>query len=159
MFIAIIELLKPLTFNYYLHLMRTSIAISGGEIVGYIIIITLPVFSFASLMYLMVGHTDSHFKDLQSSFMTFWILLLSISFKNTVETDDLQVKVIFTIFTLTMSIILVNVFVSLLTDSFASVKKLNGSSNKQYDKELNEHFWRKISEYIRIIANKRRFGK
>ncbi|XP_060074435.1 location of vulva defective 1-like [Ylistrum balloti] len=47
-FIAILNLLKPLSFNYYLHLMRTAISIFRVEVINFSIISFLVIIAFSS---------------------------------------------------------------------------------------------------------------
>lgn len=156
-FIATLALLKPLTFNYYLHLMRTSLVISCGQILSATLVIYLLIIAFATLLYLLVGPYNTEMRDIVSALMTMTRLCLTIAkFKNTLEeVDSIQLEIIFMIFMILMSFVIINLFVAVVTTMFGLMKSNahNLENVEGFDAELNEHFWWKINKWFSQIAD------
>ncbi|KAJ8312342.1 hypothetical protein KUTeg_009715 [Tegillarca granosa] len=156
-FLATLDLLKPLTFNYYLHLMRTSLVISCGQIISAALMVYLLIVAFATLLYLLVGPYIMEMRDMVSALMTMTRLSLTIAkFKNTLEEmDSLELEVIFMIFMTLMTFIIINLFVAVVSTMFGLMKTNahNLESVEGFDAELNNHFWWKLNRWFSRITD------
>ncbi|KAJ8312335.1 hypothetical protein KUTeg_009708, partial [Tegillarca granosa] len=157
LFIALMDLLRPFTFNYYIYLMRTSIRIAYPTIVTYMIMLAVPVTAFAILLYFLIGNVDLEFKDLQTSLLTMWRMMLcmvNLHRSNDIQTAEAQI--VFGLFMIVVAIILFNMFISILNDTFAEVKEQKSDKFEKFDTELNRHFWRKLKGFVVNVGY--RFG-
>lgn len=157
LFIAIMDLLRPFTFNYYIYLMRTSIRIAYPTIVTYMIMLAVPVTAFAILLYFLIGNMDLEFKDIQTSLLTMWRMMLcmvNLHRSNGIQTAEAQF--VFGLFMVVVAIILFNMFISILNDTFAEVKDQKSDKFEKFDTELNRHFWRKLTGFVVNVGY--RFG-
>lgn len=155
-FIIILRLLKPLSFNYHLYILQNSLNRCRGELLSYIIILTIANMAFASYLYLTVGKLVEDFKDLLTSMKTLLQMLLSmVSFRFNVQMSSIHAQIIVTVFAFTISMIGINIFIGILTWNFYYVK-VHGSCDekdetKQFNHELNLHFWRRLEELLRRV--------
>ncbi|VDI59821.1 Hypothetical predicted protein [Mytilus galloprovincialis] len=154
LFIIILDLLSPLEFNYHFFKMISSLKIARGAIVAFMVIIVLELTAFAALIWLTIGRKDEMFKNMFETMNTLLIVLLSMKKYNTEAFDDVLVKFYFGLYTFSVSITLVNVFISLLTFSFNDVKSDLDKGVLQFDQDLNNHLWVKINKFIQWIKNK-----
>ena len=70
------------------------------------------------------------------------------------EFDDMLVKFYFGLYTFSMTITLVNVFIVLLTISFNDVKAGLDNGTLQYDQKLNDHFWFKVDKVLEWMRDR-----
>lgn len=73
---------------------------------------------------------------------------------NTSEFDELLVKFYFGLYTFTVTITLVNIFIVLLTVSFNEVKDEIDNGKLNFEHRLNNHFWMKANKMADWIADK-----
>jgi len=146
LFIIILDLLKPLEFNYHFFILISSLKLARGSIVSFMIIIAFELTAFASLLCLTIGRQHESFKNFPTSMNTLLHVLLSMMKYNTSEFDELLVKFYFGLYTFTVTITLVNVFIVLLTISFNEVKDEIDNGKLNFEHRLNNHFWMKANK-------------
>ncbi|XP_033748774.1 polycystic kidney disease protein 1-like 2 [Pecten maximus] len=159
LFIAVIDLLTPLTFNQSLYLMRTSISFCGKDLVYLGIASMIPMTAFAILCYCYIGPHRAEFKDIGSSYITlFRTLLAMVKVQDTFDADDILSGLIFSMFLLLMTIITVNLCICILNAALSHVKDncLESTEFKAYDKDLQKHFWRKINNTFKMFQQQKR---
>ncbi|XP_052077930.1 polycystic kidney disease protein 1-like 2 [Mytilus californianus] len=154
LFIIILDLLSPLEFNYHFFTMVSSLKIARGAIVAFMVIIILELTAFASLIWLTIGRKHEMFKNMFETMNTLLTVLLSMRKYNTEAFDDLLVKFYFGLYTFSLTITLVNVFISLLTISLNDVKRDLDKGVLQFDQDLNKHLWVKFNKFIQWIKDK-----
>ncbi|KAK3084686.1 hypothetical protein FSP39_017416 [Pinctada imbricata] len=155
LFISILQLLQPLSFNYYIYVMKASIAISKQDLGSFGFFTAIPLAAFASLTFCTLSHQSYSFRDLPSSFLSlFRTMLAMVRFQDIFESDDAFDMIVFTIFIFTMAIILVNIFVCILNDSFAYIREKGGNltETEPFDTDLNEHFWWKVNQALNVCS-------
>ncbi|XP_060074619.1 polycystin-2-like [Ylistrum balloti] len=156
LFVSILMLLKPLTFNYYLYMMKTSIIVSKVDLLSFSVILGIAMTAFACIVHLFIGATSFSFMTMASSYITlFRTLLAMVTLRELMgSTDEIVTEIVFTIFIFTMTLVLLNMFICILNDAFSFVK--DGKSAglvTPFDSELNKHFWRKINQAFNCRSN------
>ncbi|KAJ8298917.1 hypothetical protein KUTeg_022977, partial [Tegillarca granosa] len=156
MFLVIIELLQPLTFNYYFYLMRTSLAVAGKDLFGMFVWIIIPMTAFAMLLYLHGGYLEESFRDLPNSFMTVLLFLIGMTFSNRTEVNHTFITIVYCSYTVLMSMVFISVFISILSIGYNDVKSENFKDEEPFDAELSDHLYFIISNFIRSFFPKRK---
>lgn len=155
LFIAILNLLKSLTFNYYLYMMKTSIGIAKTDILSFGLMAAIILAGFSSFTYVLMGASFYQFRDFFNTFGTlFRMMLAMVTFRDAELTKNAQSNIIFSFFIFIMAILMVNVFICILNDSFATVKSSWNSNNdiEPFDEELNDHFWWKLGQTFKFCS-------
>ncbi|XP_069134390.1 polycystin-1-like protein 2 [Argopecten irradians] len=158
LFVAILMLLKPLTFNYYLYMMKTSILVSKMDLLSFSVVLGVAMTAFACIVHLFIGATSFSFMTMAKSYLTlFRTLLAMVTLRELMgSSDKFESEIVFTIFIFTMTLILLNMFISILNDAFSFVK--DGKSAGMvtpFDSDLNNHFWSKINQALNCNSNKK----
>ncbi|KAK3084193.1 hypothetical protein FSP39_009837 [Pinctada imbricata] len=147
-FLAILRLLQPLTFNFYFFILQRSLINARSTLLHYLVIVVLIVAAFGCYLSLAYGREVEEFKNMSTSFLTLFKLLLAmISFRGSLRMQTLQSRVIIALFSIVMSLVMVNVFITALTMVFDEIK--NGEHKFAFDNELNDHFWRRTNMFIK----------
>jgi len=154
LFIIILDLLKPLEFNYHFFMLVSSLKIAKGAIFAFMIIISMELIGFAALLYLTIGSNNENFKSMLESMNALLLALLGMMTYDDEEFDDMLVKFYFGLYTFSMTITLVNVFIVLLTISFNDVKAGLDNGTLQYDQKLNDHFWFKVDKVLEWMRDR-----
>ncbi|XP_071152223.1 polycystin-1-like protein 2 [Mytilus edulis] len=156
LFIAILNLLSSLSFNYYLYMMKTSIGLAKVDILSFALLAAIILAAFSSFTYIVMGGTSYQFRDFFNTFGTlFRMMLAMVTFRDAEMTANAQSNVIFSFFIFIMTLLMVNVFICILNDAFATVKS-SWNTNKDiepFDEELNEHFWWKVGQAFTVCAS------
>lgn len=132
----------------------SSLKIARTAIFAFIFIIALELIAFAALLYLTIGRQHELFRSMPESINTLVTVLLAMMTYESEEFDDIQVKIYFGIYTMTVTITLVNVFFVLLTISFNDVKEGLKKGTLIYDEKLNAHFWYKVDKMVQWIIDR-----
>lgn len=155
LFIAILNILKSLTFNYYLYMMKTSIGIAKTDILSFGLLAAIILAGFSSFTYVVMGASSYQFRDFFNTFGTlFRMMLAMVTFRDAELTTNAQSNIIFSFFIFIMAILMVNVFICILNDAFATVKSSWNSNNdiEPFDEELNDHFWWKLGQTFKFCS-------
>ncbi|GAB1601804.1 location of vulva defective 1-like [Argonauta hians] len=150
--VSAIKLLQPLNFNYHLFLMKTSILISLPSIASFSMVLIILMTAFAISIYLTFHNISVHFIDLKSTYFALFRIFLAMGkFKETFGMVTIMSNLVFFFYTITVSIILLNICISIINDAFAFVKSSITSPGFEYsyDYKLNEHFWYRITALFR----------
>ncbi|XP_071153700.1 polycystin-2-like [Mytilus edulis] len=155
MFIAIVRLLQPLNLNFHLFVMQNAISSHKNEILSFGIMVCILMTSFAAFMYLYGDWTLYKFRSVLASYLTLLQAFLSmVRFKEAFHTTDLVLESMFTFFLFCSSVLIINMFISMLNDGFKTVKHSNHTNGvTKFDKELNEHFWWKMENFQKIFSS------
>lgn len=156
-FLAILRLLEPLTFNFYFFIFQRSLMRARSTLLHYLVVVIMIASAFGSYLYLAFGRDVEEFKNISTSFVTLFKLLLAmISFRGRLKMETLQTRVVIALFSIVMSLVMVNLFITTLTIVFDEIKKaqLGESHNSDaqdnaFDNELNEHFWRRVNLFLK----------
>lgn len=97
LFMAILLLLKPLSFNFYLYMMRSAFVVCQNELLAFAMMFLGGLTAFAGVLYLLVGPYTFAFRNMLNSYMTlFQSFLAMVTFrdilKETTKTTEIQVN-------------------------------------------------------------------
>lgn len=159
-FIAMLDMLKPLTFNFHIHLMRVSVGLSKQRMLGFALIILLLVLIFSIGLYLIKGYLLYEFRSLDVAFLSlFRISIGMLKFRQNLEMTDAFSIAMFIIFGFIVTILLINFVVSCLNTAFADAKIVSLKNGEhKFDQDLNTFFWWKLMSYM-PFANTTTFGQ
>ncbi|XP_052074129.1 uncharacterized protein LOC127712012 [Mytilus californianus] len=132
----------------------SSLKIARTAIFAFIFIIALELLAFAALLYLTIGRQHELFRSMPESIYTLVTVLLAMMTYESEEFDDILVKFYFGIYTMSVTITLVNVFFVLLTISFNDVKEGLKNGTLHYDEKLNAHFWYKVDKMLQWFIDR-----
>ncbi|KAK3084232.1 hypothetical protein FSP39_010372, partial [Pinctada imbricata] len=155
-FLAILRLLEPLTFNFYLFMLQRSLSVARSTLLQYLVVVFIIVTAFGCYLCLSVGRQVENFKNMSTSVVTLINLLLAmVSFRGSVEMDSLESRIVLALYSITMSLVMVNVFITTLTTVFDEIKRVQSESRDTdvddeyvFDSELNKHFWVRVNSFI-----------
>lgn len=154
LFIITLDLLKPLEFNYHFFMLTSALKIARTAICAFLFIIVIEVIAFSSLLNLTIGNSHELFKSMQDSMNTLLTVLLAMMSYTSEHFNDIVTKLYFGLYTMTVTITLVNVFIVILTISFNDVKTEIEKGNLYFDEKLNIHFWNKIHAGLQWIQDR-----
>lgn len=149
-----LDLLKPVDFNYHFFLFTSALKIAKSAIFSVLLIIIIELIAFSSLLYLTIGHSHEFFKSMQESISTLLTVLLAMMSYTSEHFNDVVTKFYFGLYTFTVTITLVNVFIVILTISFNDVKSELEKGNLQFDEKLNTHFWNKVHNFVQWVEDR-----
>ena len=161
-FLEILTVLKRLTFNYHVYLMRMTLNLAGQEMLSCTFVISILITAYASFQYLTLGPYVSLFKEMISSYITsIRIATAYVKMKIFLETnisDTALNKLMFVCFFFIVTLTMMNILISIINNAIESVKteKVSTSTKRKiYDSELNEFFWKKINQAFQCIRTDR----
>ncbi|XP_033748129.1 polycystic kidney disease protein 1-like 2 [Pecten maximus] len=159
LFVAVLDLLRPLTFNHNIYLMRTSVSVCAKDLLSFGLCIMVPMVGFAILCFVCVGPYQMEFRNFVAAFITlFRTLLAMVKIKDTFGERDIGISFVFSVFLFVMTILMVNFCIGILNNAFSHVKnnKPMHADVEVYDMDLHKHFWRKINDILKIFERKPR---
>ena len=159
-FVEIITALKHLTFNYYVYLMRMTLHLAAREALSCTISIGVLITAFSSFQYLTLGPYMHLFRDMTSAVITSIRIAtayvkMNIYFETDFADTDLN-KIMFVGFFVIVTLIAMNIFISIIHYAMETVKadKVSKSSRVGiYDSRLNAFFWEKVNEIFQGTDN------
>uniref|UniRef100_A0A0L8HQF0 Death domain-containing protein n=2 Tax=Octopus bimaculoides TaxID=37653 RepID=A0A0L8HQF0_OCTBM len=157
-----IKLLQPLALNYHLFLMKASIMLSLPSIASFSVVLFFLMTAFAIGIHITFNNVSIYFIDLKSTYLALFRIFLAMGkFKETFGLDNIMSNMVFFIYTLLVSIILLNVCISIINDTFSFVKSRINSLGFEYcfDFKLNEHFWYRMTTlfYKKKISSEEKY--
>lgn len=154
--VTTLKLCQPLSINYYYFLMKSSIMISLSYLYAFIIYLIVIISSFSFATYVLLYRNVFSFRTLKATYLTlFRIFLLLEKFHQTFINHTSIRHLIFFVYTFFSAIILMNLCLSILNESFALIKKIQREIGSEYmfDWELNRHFWNQLLSFFRLKQN------
>ena len=169
-FFGILKLLHPLSLNYHFFILQKSLSKAKFDLLMSFVLISLALISFGSYLFLSLGKYSENFKDLYSSIISLLRMLLAmISFRLNPNLNSTEGRIITSLFFFTITIIGINLFISILFGHFADVQAMQSKHRKQgcvvpsekvdvFDFELNEHLWKQVDR-IKEVFTKPKISK
>lgn len=154
LFIITLDLLKPLEFNYHFFMLTSALKIAKTSIFAFMLIILIELIAFACLLHLTIGYSHELFRDMPESMNTLLTVLLGMMSYTSEHFSKFVTKLYFGLYTLTVTITLVNVFIVILTIAFNDVKTELEKGKLHYDEKLNVHFWNKVHNGFRWLQER-----
>ena len=156
-FTAIILMLQLLSLNRYIAMFGATLRHSAATIIDFLLILVFIAFCYTSLGFLLYGPYASGFAGLLKSAQTLFVYALGKSeyYHMFTATDNyflFSPKAFYTSFMLLVMIVMMNLFISLLDESFARVS--DDDTLYSYDKELIDHVTKRFAAVLKKITNR-----
>ncbi|XP_033730017.1 uncharacterized protein LOC117319295, partial [Pecten maximus] len=160
-FIAILDLLKHLSFNYHIFLMYKTTLAFRSELFQFTIALSVLIVGFACLINLMYGHTESGFRSIPIAILTLFRMTIGmIKFRNDIQVAVIGILITFAVYALVATVCFVNLFVSSLDYKLTNIKQLIKDGLTTFDWHLSGHVWNRLANLFIICGatrpNKRR---
>ncbi len=157
-FMAFMRLFRPLSFNQKLAELKSAMKRASRTIMDYTIIFGIVLMCYASSLYLVLGATLYYFKSPGNAFHSlFGVLLGIVKYSTSFTIDSLAGRFIFGSYLMVSNMLLLNMFLAVIGESFAAVT--SDELQQIYDRELNEHFWFRLSAWWYSTFSHKQIGK
>ncbi|XP_013386761.2 polycystic kidney disease protein 1-like 2 [Lingula anatina] len=154
LFLATLQLFRPLSFNKQLAILRASLSRSSIYLFTYGLIIVIILTSFGIGTHLLSGATLESFRTFGAAlFNLCGVMLAVLDYEDVVPEDTLLLKVFFMMFAMVMNFLIINMFISVINDTLYEIKL--DDSKQDYDKELADHLTMKIDTWFRSLFKKK----
>ena len=149
-FIVIVDLLKHLTFNYHIHLMRIALKIYRTGLATFACILVFMVVAFASLLHLTRGNVESEFRSFYSTTLAlFKIMIGMINMGKDIQVDNTITVVYFCLYAFLVTLMTINIFISGLNLAFSDAEFVSNIPGDDYfDKEVSDYLDWKIAYFL-----------
>ncbi|XP_069105236.1 uncharacterized protein [Argopecten irradians] len=155
-FIAILDLLKHMSFNYHLFLMYKTILSFRSEVFHFLISLFILIVGFASLMHLIYGYSESGFSSMATSILTLFRMTIGIiKFRHDIQVVVLGIFIIIGLYASMATILFVNLFVSSLDHRLSYIKECIRKGLTSFDSYLSTHFWNRLAKVFRLCGSTR----
>ncbi|XP_033729893.1 uncharacterized protein LOC117319165 [Pecten maximus] len=152
-FIAILDLLKHLLFNYHIFLMYRTILAFRSELFQFTIALSVLIVGFACLINLIYGHTESAFRSIPIAILTLFRMTIGmIKFRNDIQVAVIGILITFAVYALVATVCFVNLFVSSLDYKLTHIKQLIKDGLTTFDWHLSGHFWNRLANLFTICG-------
>ncbi|XP_060084140.1 polycystin-2-like protein 2 [Ylistrum balloti] len=153
-FCAIINLLTPLTFSYHFHLFKVFLDISKSTLFSLFIVQAILLIAFASVVYIFFHMDIWELRNMYSTLLFLYRVALGMfKIANSIKFIDYGSIIVFTIFGISISVIVMNLCISVLNEGLAHAQIVVKKKTKhKFDKELNEFFFWKMDNFLRALT-------
>lgn len=151
MFIAILKFIKLLRFNKRMGILYSTLAACAKDLKSFFVVFGIIYLAFVQFFYLVFGFTIREF----SSFVTAAESTFSIMNGGGFDFDAICLAapllgpLSFFVFCLTTTIVLLNIFVTLILSSFQDVKEDIGKQANDF--EIIDFMWKKLKGFFFIF--------
>ena len=147
-FVQILGILRHLSFNYQLYVMRNTIQCALGGVTSCLFLLGVTLVAFASLQFVYLGSRVNDYRNMCSSLFSLLTAILSLA-KLSTSTSHEETEfnnLIFVIFCLIVNLLLINLFISILNDTMTVIKsgKFDRRLKTKFDKTLSKHVMKKL---------------
>ena len=156
-FTAILLMLQLLSLNKYIAMFGATLRCSAATILDFLLILVFIAFCYTALGFLLYGPYAAGFTGLLKSGQTLFSYALGKSeyydmFNATDSSFLFTPRAFYTSFMLLVMVVMMNLFISLLDESFARVS--DDDTLYSYDKELIDHISWKFSNLVGRMTNR-----
>ncbi|XP_033751837.1 uncharacterized protein LOC117335766 [Pecten maximus] len=153
-FNAIISLLSPLTFNYQFHLFKVFLDLSRHTLFSLFIVQAILLVAFTSVVYMFFNTDQWELRNIYSTLLFLYRVALGMfKVKTSIKFLDYGSILIFSIFGFSVSILMMNLCVSVLNEAFGHAQIAVQKNNKhKFDKELNDFLHWKLNNFWRALT-------
>lgn len=148
-FIGILKFIRLLRFNKRMGILYSTLAQCSKDLKSFCIVFCVVFFAFVQMFYLLFG---LHMKDfgsfVNSAETTFGMMTGKFDFDSMVKASPVLGPIAFFVFVLIASIVLLNIFLTLIISAFETVKHDVMKQNNEY--EIVDFMMRKVKEMIGI---------
>ncbi|XP_021340891.1 polycystic kidney disease protein 1-like 2 [Mizuhopecten yessoensis] len=152
-FLAILDLLKHLQFNYQIFLAYKTITAFRRELFNFTLALSVLIVGFASLINLIYGPTERGFRSIISAILTLFRMTIGmIKFRNDIDVPALDIFVMFAIYALVTTLAFVNLLTSSLNAHITHIKQLIRDGKTPFDWYLSRHFWNRLTGLFTVCG-------
>lgn len=148
-FIGILKFIRLLRFNKRMGILYSTLAQCSKDLKSFCIVFCVVFFAFVQMFYLLFG---IHMKDfgsfVNSAETTFGMMTGKFDFDAMVKASPVLGPVGFFVFVLIASIVLINIFLTLIISAFETVKHDIMKQNNEY--EIVDFMMKKVKEMLGI---------
>lgn len=148
-FIGILKFIRLLRFNKRMGILYSTLAQCSKDLKSFCIVFCVVFFAFVQMFYLLFG---LHMKDfgsfINSAETTFGMMTGKFDFDSMVRASPIIGPLAFFVFVLIASIVLLNIFLTLIISAFETVKHDVMKQNNEY--EVVDFMMKKVKEMIGI---------
>lgn len=133
-FISILKFIKLLRFNKRMGVLYSTLQQCSKDLKSFFLVFGIIYFAFVQMFYLVFGVTLQGFKDFITSTETAFSIMRGVfDFEEICLASPLLGPIMFFVYALVTSIILLNIFVTLIISAFQSVKEDIEKQNNEYE--------------------------
>ena len=156
-FTAILLMLQLLSLNKYIAMFGATLRCSAATILDFLLILVFIAFCYTALGFLVYGPYATGFTGLLKSGQTLFVYALGKSeyYHMFTAMDShylFSPRAFYTSFMLLVMIVMMNLFISLLDESFARVS--DDDTLYSYDKELIDHISNRFTSLLNRIIRR-----
>ena len=153
-FVAVLKFLKVLRFNKNMLLLIETLQYAGREISNCGVFICLALVAYASWAYLAFGRVLEGYATFLRSIMSLLNLVLGNStFKELTQANRVLAPLFFALFVVTITMILVNTFLTIVIESFTIVRMSSEYGTNRF--EILQFWYSKLSAYFPCLTTKK----
>ncbi|XP_023225224.1 uncharacterized protein LOC111626157 [Centruroides sculpturatus] len=133
-FISILKFIKLLRFNKRMGVLYSTLQQCSKDLKSFFIVFGVIYFAFVQMFYIVFGVTLQGFKDFITSTETAFSIMRGVfDFEEICLASPLLGPIMFFVYALVTSVILLNIFVTLIISAFQSVKEDIQKQNNEYE--------------------------
>ena len=149
LFITILQLLRPLSFNQYVAKLRSILSVSAKPVAHFTVIFIIAFVGYGLCMYRLKGSVMKSFHSLDVALQDQLALVLGILKYSRLQTlDQESLKLAFTVFFVMNKFIMLNMFVVVINEVVASGKT---KAILLEESQLGDFFWYKLSQWLNSL--------
>ncbi|XP_013383336.2 uncharacterized protein LOC106153782 [Lingula anatina] len=154
LFLATLQLFRPLTFNKHLAIVQSALTRAFIAVTIYMFTFGILLFSYAQALTLVFGPVIAAFRTLPYAMLNLFGVMLGVfKYHHVITAETAMARIFFTTFAMTMNLIILNMFISIINDGLTDVK--GNEELQDYDEELAEHVWTKLDSLLRAIFRRK----
>lgn len=152
-YIYIIKLLHMFRFNRRMSMLAGVIRNSAGELTAFSFALTIFILGYAIWGYLMFGPNLASYKSMMDAIETLIAFALGkYDYRSLGEVNRVFGPLFFFAFFFTVMFLLINIFVAILNESIAAIKKDVSKQSNEY--EIVSFMWNRFIDWTGIDFNR-----
>ena len=133
-FTANLKLLKLMRFNHRIYLFTKTLSTAAMPLLSFLVVFSVFYIAYSILFYAMFGRVVSEYRSFLTTIETLFSTVMGgFDFEIIRENNRLLGPIVFFSFNMIMVMILLNVFLTILMDSFAEVQADEHLKSKDYE--------------------------
>nr|AKN21728.1 PKD2-2 [Schmidtea mediterranea] len=153
LFIAWIKIFKYISFNKTMTQLSSTLTRSSKDLFGFAVMFFIIFFAFAELGYFIFGSQIEDFENLIKSALTqFRIILGDFDYQQLESAHRIIGPVYFILFTFFVFFVLINMFLAIITDTYAEVKAEIATQKNEF--EMADYFRNTARNVLQLLQFK-----
>ncbi|CAH1796902.1 unnamed protein product [Owenia fusiformis] len=152
-FIVTIKFLRLLRFNKRMSLLASTLKYGAKPLAAFGVVFGIVFFAFVQVFYLLLMTTLEKFNSMVNSMLTVVQMMLGrFSFNDMKHADPILAPIFFFLFTFILYLVLINMFVTILNETFAVVQ--NDVAKQSNEHEMVDFTVQRFKAWIGFIPTK-----